>query len=289
MHSARPRANWDDLRYVLAVAEAGSVSAAARDLGVNHATVLRRVAAWEEAFGAEVFERGAQGYHLRPDRVALIEAARSAAEAMARVGQMMGGTGPGGGEPVRITSTDSLCQAVLAPAMGRIAAQVAPDRVALLAGNAHLDLARLQAEVSVRPAQVLPEGMAGEAAGVLGFAVYARPGAAARWLGLSGAPGRSAPARWMAGAVDPEAIVASADSFLSLRDMARAGLGRAVLPCILGDRAEGLERVEAGMPRIEVPVWVACHADLAQVPRFVRLRQALREVLDQAGGLLRGA
>lgn len=41
--------NWDDLRFVLAVADQGSVSAAARDIGVTHATVLRRVAAFETA------------------------------------------------------------------------------------------------------------------------------------------------------------------------------------------------------------------------------------------------
>ena len=45
------RENWDDLRFVLAVAEEGTVSAAARRLRVNHATVLRRVAAYEAATG----------------------------------------------------------------------------------------------------------------------------------------------------------------------------------------------------------------------------------------------
>ena len=39
------RENWDDLRFMLAVADNGSVSAAARVLGVNHATVLRRISA----------------------------------------------------------------------------------------------------------------------------------------------------------------------------------------------------------------------------------------------------
>ena len=48
MHSE----NWDDLRFVLAVAETGTVSGAARLLGVNHATVLRRVAAFETRHAA---------------------------------------------------------------------------------------------------------------------------------------------------------------------------------------------------------------------------------------------
>ncbi|MCB2152823.1 MAG: LysR family transcriptional regulator, partial [Rhodobacteraceae bacterium] len=56
------RDNWDDLRFVLAVAEEGSVSGAARRLGVNHATVLRRIAAFEEATGVEIFDKTARGY-----------------------------------------------------------------------------------------------------------------------------------------------------------------------------------------------------------------------------------
>ena len=53
MHNIR----WDDLQYVLAVAEHGSLSAAARALGVNHATVLRRITAFEEDIGLALFDR----------------------------------------------------------------------------------------------------------------------------------------------------------------------------------------------------------------------------------------
>ena len=61
------RLDWTDLQYVLAVARAGSLAAAARELGVNHATVLRRVARLEEAQGAKVFDRHPGGYRLVAD------------------------------------------------------------------------------------------------------------------------------------------------------------------------------------------------------------------------------
>ena len=47
--------NWDDIRFVLAVAETGSLNAAAQLLGVTHATVLRRVAAFEARHGKTIF------------------------------------------------------------------------------------------------------------------------------------------------------------------------------------------------------------------------------------------
>ena len=79
MHSP----DWDDLRFVLAVADCGTLSAAARVLNVTHATVLRRIQAFEEAHGGAVFERGAQGYRLLPERIRVIDAAREVAQAVA--------------------------------------------------------------------------------------------------------------------------------------------------------------------------------------------------------------
>src|SRR3546814_6961275 len=58
--------DWDDVRYFLAVAREGSVRAAAGRLGVNHATVLRRMAQLEERLGAQMFEKLPSGYRLPP-------------------------------------------------------------------------------------------------------------------------------------------------------------------------------------------------------------------------------
>src|SRR6201996_3036448 len=56
--------DWDDVRYFLAVARGGSVRAAAERLGVNHSTVLRRIAQLEERLGARMFEKLPSGYRL---------------------------------------------------------------------------------------------------------------------------------------------------------------------------------------------------------------------------------
>ena len=56
--------DWDDVRYFLAVARGGSVRAAAERLGVNHSTVLRRIAQLEQRLGAHMFEKLPSGYRL---------------------------------------------------------------------------------------------------------------------------------------------------------------------------------------------------------------------------------
>lgn len=280
--------NWDDLKFVLCVAETGSVSAAARALGVNHATVLRRVASFEEAHGTQVFERSQQGYRLRPDRANVIEAAREAALALGRVSHLLRGGAAAGGDVLRLTSTDTLCTGVLAAGLGRITEVMAPHRICLMSSNAHLDLGRLQADVAVRPARGLPPEMAGEVVAELGFGAYARDPAERRWLGLAGPLARAVPAQWMAETIAPEAIVGCADSFLALAEMAAAGQGIALLPHLLAAGRPGLRPVDCGLPQMRVPVWVLCHRDLAGSPRMARFMAVVGEVLAAQAGALAG-
>jgi len=59
--------DWDDLRYILAVTRNGSAAAAARVLGVTHATVLRRLQSVERDYGVRLFDRTPSGYHTTAD------------------------------------------------------------------------------------------------------------------------------------------------------------------------------------------------------------------------------
>lgn len=285
------RDNWDDLRFVLAVAETGSVSAAARALGVNHATVLRRVSAFEERHGVLVFERTPTGYAVPRDRLRLIEAAREAEAAHLAVARLVAGARAPLAGAVRVTSTDTFCVAVLPRVLMRLRAEAPELRIDLLCSNAHADLARIEAEIAVRPAPELPEDLAGEAAAELGFAAYA-PAAdpeTKAWLGLSGPLSRSkVVVEWMKANVAPTALTGAADSFVVLREMAAAGQGRALLPCVLGDGDPRLMRLEGTLPEFTVPIWVASHADLADAPRLAAVRARLAEALRADAARLRG-
>ena len=66
--------DWNDIRFALAVAEKGSVNAAAKALAVNHATVLRRVARFEEMTGVRLFQRSPRGYAVDPSARHILEA-----------------------------------------------------------------------------------------------------------------------------------------------------------------------------------------------------------------------
>lgn len=282
------RENWDDLRYVLAVAQNGSVSAAARILGVNHATVLRRVAAFEDRHGSPIFDKTPRGYTISRDHERLIEAAREVEAAVLAVGRMIEGAQAPLRGVVRVTSTDTFCHLVLPPMIAPLRANASDLRIDLICSNAHLDLARLDADVTIRPAVALPDDLDGTIAARLGFAVYCRPGAPRIWLGATGALARSRPAIWLRDYVAPETIVGAADSFVTLCEMAAAGLGCAVLPCILGDADARLKREPVDMPDLAVDIWVASHADLADVPRIRAVRDYLTGAIAEHGAALLG-
>jgi DNA-binding transcriptional LysR family regulator len=281
--------NWDDLRFVLAVAQTGSVSAAAKTLGVNHATVLRRITAFETLHGAAVFDRGPRGYSVRPDQRRLIEAAREVEAGFAAIDRLMAGARMPIAGVVRVTSTDTFTGVILPDILAEIALREPALRVELLTGNLHADFARLHADVAVRPAMTLPEDLKGDVAAELGFAVYAAQGAeTAPWLGLSGALSRSVAALWLADQADAGHVAGAADSFVTLPAMARTGAGRAVLPCVLGDADPDLRRLGGHDPIPRVPVWVACHADLIDAPRLKAMRRVLGEGLAARATILAG-
>lgn len=272
--------NWDDLRFVLAVAEAGSVSAAARQLGVNHATVLRRVAAFEARNRVEMFRKTRRGYEVNPDRVRLLSAILEVRQAIEAVGIAAGGGLPTLRGVVRVTSTDSLCQIVLPRIVASMHRRESALRLELASTNAHLDLSRLNADITVRPAKVLDEGLSGEQAATLGFAVYtARDGDNRHWLAATGPLAASVPGQWISSHVEPNSVSCGADSYLTMRELVAEGLGRAFLPCVLGEADERLRRVPGVGDGLSVPIWVASHRELADVPRIRAARRLLAEGL----------
>lgn len=280
--------DWDDLRFILAVAEEGTVSAAARRLGVNHATVLRRIARFEERRG-QIFDKTPRGYVLAQGQAGIIAAAREVDRAVMGVSRVLAGARMPLSGDVRITSTDSFCQVLLPPLLARIGADAPDLRLTLISSNAHLDLGRIEADITVRPTARLPDELAGERVGALGFRCYRarqRDGTLP-WLALAGKLAQTVPGRWLA-EQKPDLSAGGADSFLTLRELAAFGCGLAILPAYLGDEDPRLERMPAAMPDLCVDLWVASHADLAEVPRIARIRQFLADAIRAEGPRLAG-
>lgn len=282
MHSQ----NWDDLRFVLAVAEEGSVSAAARILRVNHATVLRRIAAYEDRIGLQIFDRTAQGYVVPTDHSRVIDAAREVQAAITAMDRVAQGVESKLGGTLRITTTDTVCVSVMPAVIAELHTAGEGLRVEMSCTNAHLNLSRLEADITIRPAMRLADGLVGERSGVLGVAAYApADDLDVPWLGLRGVLDRSA----MADAIEAETQTTDgADSFVALREMVAAGLGQTLLPCAIAEGDARLRRLDRPDLERRVPIWVASAADIGGTLRLREIRSRIATALARQADRLLG-
>lgn len=274
---------WDDIAHVLAVIDHGSVAAAARELGVNHATVLRRIAEFETRTGVRMFDKTTRGYRISPDRRSVVEAMREAAEALGTVERMVEGARPRLGGGLRITTTDTLAQYVLPPLLPAYV-KVTGLPVEVTVDNAHIDLSRMQSQLSVRPSPKLPPELDGVQAGFVNWGVFENTSAEPEgWIGLTGPLARTNAARHVRQTGGNP--VAYGDSFLAVAAMAAAGLGRSVLPTYVGGAWPELTCTERPDTLKPVPVWVGAHVDFAGTLRIKRARAALAEALESTPAL----
>lgn len=276
--STSAQTNWDDLRFVLAVADEGSVASAGRVLGVNHATVLRRIAAFETRHGLKVFEKTPTGYRVSADRRGLIEALREAGDAFGQVERLIEAERPNRSSSIRITSTDAFCHYVLGPIVARLSKEITTG-ISILSSNAHLDFERLQADITVRPAMKLPDELAGIHAANFRFGVFSALESEDAWLGLEGAIGRSRAGEWLREGKRANRLSVSSDSFVMLAALAAEGRGRAILPVFVGKAWPGLQMIDIPSDLPAAPIWVASHVDLLDSGRLRRARTYLAEGL----------
>lgn len=269
------KTNWDDIRFVLAVRRHGSLNAAAAALRVTHATVLRRVAAFEERHDCLLFRKTMSGYVPRPEAQQIFSAMEKIEDAVLSLDRTIAGTDQSPAGRVRIASTDSLCQIVLPSILQRISNKFSGIKCTLLSSNSHHDLSRLTADMVVRPSPGLDASLTGQIAGELAFGVYHNGDGNLKWLALQGALDKSVPAQWMADHVHPEEISSGADSFLVLGQMAASGSGKAFLPTFVGDAEPRLQRDLQASPPLAVPLWVATLEEIAQTPRFALVQDLL--------------
>lgn len=279
IRSHRSRMEWDDLQYVLAVAETGSLAGAAVALGVNRTTVLRRINAFERKHGLRVFERLPSGYTLTAGGHELFAAARGLEHTILTLERKLAGQDQRAEGIVHLTTTDTLIASILPAQLHAFRREHPGILLDITASNTLLDLARRDADVAIRPVIQPPETLIGRRICSVAFAVYAAPSHVTAgdlsvpldshaWLAPNATLAQTSVARWMSDAVPEGRRVLRADSLLALRELCAAGEGLAALPCYLGDTDPRLVRVRAPVKEMTTALWVLTHPDLVRTQRF---------------------
>jgi DNA-binding transcriptional LysR family regulator len=291
--------DWNDIRLFLAVAQAGSLSAAARHERVGVATIGRRVHALERALGLRLFDRLPDGYALTGegrDFVPLAEEMRAAADTIRRrseATEIDGGT-------VRLTANDWDTR-FLSSRWMRL--QAALPGITLELGQSHMatNLARRDADLAIVTAlpaagDLVARKLRSFAYGIYGAPAFldARPEARAvpadplLWVGLDGPHQYFPVARWLARHLGGPALAGRTSNHLVVQDLVASGAGLGVLACFSGDAHPGLVRLGAPLGELDEDRWLLVHADLRRVPRIRRTIEAIVRLFDDEAQRLAG-
>lgn len=296
------RLDWDDLRYVLAVARCGSLSGAARALAVRHSTMLRRIDAIEERLQTRLFERLRSGYVTTEAGDILRQAAECCEPLVSDAERRIAGGDRRLTGNLRVSTGFVIAQFLLPQALSSFHGEYPSIEVEVQTSREVIDLSRRDADVAIRFSADVPEYLVGRKLGEVRFRVYARRGApflAGRgdvpvplpleriaidypWICLQREARDRAYDRWMHKHVPQTAVVARADHFPTSLALIRTGLGVALLPEFMASGADDLAVLSAPVAELQNPLWILTHPDLRNTARVRAFMQLTGAVLQKA-------
>lgn len=285
--------NWDDLRVFLTLAREGTLTTAAKALGVSHPTVARRVAALEKQIGARLFERlpdrfvpTSAGEELLGDTEAMEKAALSIDRRSAGLTDTVSGV-------VRLSAGEAMA-ALLARHLPDLRERLAQIQFELIASHTLANLSRREADLLIREQVPDAAGLVARKLGRAAYAVYAHPSlAAARgkpetWIGFDDDHTYMPGQQWLQARLGGARPAVRGNNWLVLREAARAGAGLAVLPCYLGDPDPALKRVGGIISEVFADQWLLVHRDLRALPRVRAVMDAVVDLFQRERPLLEG-
>ena len=281
--------DWTLIRSFLAVAEAGSLSAAARATGISQPTLGRHIQTVEAALEVPLFTRTAQGQALTEAGQALLAPARAMQVAAAELALTAKGHATGIEGTVRITASRVVSHVILPPILARLRTEEPGIQIDLVPSDTTENLLFGEADIALRMYRPTQPDLVARQVGALPLGLYA----ARAYLDRKGRP--STPddlmqhdfigqdrmdqiIRVMAslGMPVPRSFFpVRCDDPLTYVELVRAGCGLGGILRAVGDADPGLERIDVipGLPSL--PVWLTAAPRLRQSPRLRRVWDAL--------------
>ena len=277
--AAEGELDWDDLRYFLRAAQAGTLAGAARAMGVEHSTIGRRLSALERTLGAPLVVRAPDGLHLTP----LGESLLPLAEGVERSVLALHGRASQRAARVRLAMPTGFT-ALFSGELARLRDAQPQLTLELLTGSRPVDLLRGEADLAIRSGPV-GDALIARPLGESGFSLYAAPSYLSRHprpadlddlsnhhvIGFDPALADTPPALWLAARTQRATIVLRSRELADMQAAALAGAGLALLPCLSADADAGLQRLT---PQVLVrrTLWLV-------YPRESRVSQPVQAVI----------
>ncbi len=290
--------DWNDLRFLLAIARRGSSIAAGKALRISQSTVQRRLAALEKSLGRKLVTRTAAGYRLTDFGTELLPDAERVEAAIANLERRVGNAGHEESGVVRVTCPEPIVQR-MTPLIARFHAEHPRIRVEFVMSDKYLDLAKGEADVAFRSGDTDDELVGRKIADSV-WAVYASRGYVERrgkpesvsdlakhpLVTLDESMGKHRVALWLKDTAPNAAIVARNNSVLGLMYAVKSGVGIGPLPTAIAESEPDLVRVLGPIPELARSWRLLTHPDLRRSPRIaaffdfvLKEREALKAIL----------
>lgn len=278
-----------DLQLVLALARGGKLAEAGERLGLDASTVFRALQKIERGLGAPLFERSRTGY--RPNELAqalaehgeklesVLEQARSAVQA--EPGQVAGS--------VRITTTDTVLHALVAPALRGLHVQHPLLGFELYTGNELANLSRRDADIAVRATRKPPPHLIGKRLGPIRVALFGAARRGPSWDDVAAgrcawvAPDEALPEHpsvlWRRKHFPAVTPAFKASSILTVAELVELNLGVGILPLFLAQQRPGLRQLTEELDESTTDLWLLTHPESRHLRRIATVYSYLADAI----------
>jgi DNA-binding transcriptional LysR family regulator len=291
--------DWDDIRYFLALARTGSTTAAAKLLAVNHSTVSRRIGQLEDRIGARLFDRLASGAVPTAAGAALVGVAEQVERRATEFSRGASAEDARLAGRLVVTAPSLLTSYVLMPMVADFAARHPDIELEVVASDQVASLTRHEADIAIRATAAPQDTLMGHRLMVNENGLYCSAGYLERrgllpaeasgrkdldWIWADQSKG---PPQWAQRYFPQGRVVAKVDGKSTGLAAARAGMGVAELPVMVGRAIPDLIRLPGLQAPSDKDVWVLHHRDFrrtARVRAFVTdMRQQFRALTRYSG------
>lgn len=295
--------DWDDLRYLLAVARHGSTLAAGRALAVDQSTVQRRLVELERRIGQSLVQRQPSGYRLTgfgQEMLPFAEAVELSVLAFERQLQTLGGETTG---VIRMTCPEPIVYRITQSGLlDRFHARHPALRVQFVMSDKYLDLNQGDADVALRSGDTDDDELVGRKIGDSIWAIYAsktyieRHGRPQRiedltnhaLVGFDDTMAKHRAAQWLRKVAPDAQLAARSNSVLGLVYSLKAGLGVGPLPIALGDAESDLVRIFEPVTEL-TRIWrLLTTRELRRTPRVSAFFEFVVEEIEALRPILTG-
>ena len=296
--------NWDDLRYFLELARRGRLAVVARNFGVEHTTVSRRIAELEAVLDEKLFDRSEKGHTLTPMGEQLMRYAEQMETGAHGIADAAGiaHTAHTRSEAVRLVTMEGIGSFYIAPRLAKLRAEQPHLTVELVTSPQLGNLTRREADVMLSFTRPDSPGVVVRKIGWFSLRLYA----SRQYLDTHGVPASasdlkehffvdyidelvSIPAvRWLRDAVPAPNIVFRSTSMSAHQSASAGGLGIVLLPSFTAVGDQRLEPVLHGQIEIRRDLWLATHEHSRKRPKIVALMEFIRREIEADSAYLQG-